>query len=255
MGTLLAAATGFSVHANAYTTKFEGNYVMEPGCNSVTLTAGFGVVAIDPDVDPGSLTINATDLAAVQQLTLTCDVITLDPAEVDSFKTKAKAVCMGFKVSVSPAKQEEVCDLLVNTAVDVAQGTSDYFLQQQVDSVDVNILNDSWAGGFGEMDYVFTNGHTEHRGPYVFVANNGRFRRGWASDTDLPNPLNCPASILGNMNANVDLSSSFGGGARIYLDTAIGDGVACAVPDVIDGKLLVGAYGFAIDIKQQGDRQ
>ncbi|MCG8668970.1 MAG: hypothetical protein MI867_06120 [Pseudomonadales bacterium] len=257
LGTALLGAAALSNTANAGATKYEGLYVMEPGCTSVTLTAGIGYAVIEPNANVGELTFDSVGQGESQSITLSCDDATIDPTEVEAFAEKASATCQGLSIPwQSDAQREEYCDDLALQAVDSVNAIAGYFLSELVYSMDVDILRDYWIGGLGQMDYVFVDGDTEHRGPNVAVWNNGRFYRGFGHEADTPNPLNCPVNErVGKMDANIDLSSAFGGGARMYLSTNIVDGVVCPVINPFEGQLVVAAYGFAINIKQQGDRQ
>ena len=256
VGTALVIASGMSVNANANTVRYEGTYVMEQGCTSFSVGAGIGLVTIDPTVQSGEITFDAVEQSVARSFTISCDTLTIDQAEVEAFENDVEAFCNGFQIPwQTQAQREEFCAEFSVGAVESLQDVSDYLLQQLVHSVDVDILNDTWIGGFGEMDYLFVNGTTEHRGPNVWVWNSGRYYRGFTADADTPNPIGCPSQMVARTDVDMDLSSSFGGGARMYLDTTIIDGVACPVADLVNGNVLIAGYGFNINIKQKGDRQ
>jgi len=255
VSSLLVSAFATSTNANANAAPFEGVYVMNPGCTSVSLTAGIGYAVVDPVVGANGISFGSIGEQVSQTITLDCETATIDESEVAAYEAAASAACQGLTIPwQTPEERAEYCDALAEDAVDSIGLVVDYFLAELVYSIDVDIVNDYWIGGLGQMDYVFANGTTEHRGPNVAVWNSGRFYRGFEASADTPNPLGCPSTRLGRMDANMDRSSSFGGGARMYLDTNIVDGVVCPAADIVGGNLLFVGYGFAINIKQQGDR-
>jgi len=59
-------------------------------------------------------------------------------------------------------------------------------MADRINTIDIDIHNDYWLGGLGEMDYTFEDGSSETRGPNVYVTNSGKFRRGIVDDPDTP---------------------------------------------------------------------
>lgn len=253
LGTLLIGTIATSLDVSANTVRYEGLYQMDPGCKSITLQAGIGYGIIDPTVDLGSLTIDTIGQTHTQSITMSCEDATLDEAEVIRYQEEASKACKGLVIPGKTADERaEFCDDLAVGAVDSLRVIADYFLSELVYSIDVDIVADSWFGGTGSMFYTFDDGRNEYRRP--FVANNGWFYRGITGNPDTPNPLGCPTTRIGTMTGNMDLSSGFPGGARMYTNTNIADGVVCPVADIFNQQIVVAAYGFTINIKQQGDR-
>lgn len=256
LGILFAGAAGLSTNVSANTVKYEGHYVMGDECQ-FTVTAGMGFVTMAVSTSEDEVNAEGVDNLVEETFSYTCDGLIIDDSEVLVYQQSVSDVCSGFVIpGVSQTQRDEYCDQLGADAVHFLSEAADYALRDMVDSVSLNIVNDYWVGGLGEMDYLFTDGTTDHRGPSVFVSNAGRYYRGYAEDGDLPNPSEvfCKAQILGKMDTDIDLSSAFGGGARMHLDTNIIDGVACPVITT-DAELLVVGYGYVINIQQQGDRQ
>ncbi|OUS25249.1 hypothetical protein A9Q99_21895 [Gammaproteobacteria bacterium 45_16_T64] len=250
---LLVGSATIALNANANTERYEGLYVMEAGCSSMELAAGIGYAVVESS---GDATFDSVGQSVTQNISIDCTSGQLDQTEVESYREQASALCQGIVIlNADPVAREEYCDDLAEDAVASLQSVADYFAQTLITDVQVTINSDGWLGGLGSMDYTYADGTTEHRGDKVWVSNTGWFFRATSGATQTPNPLNCPSTHVGGLVGNMDLSSAFGGGSRLYTSYELFDGVLCPVADIINGELLLAAYGYDVKIKQVGDRQ
>lgn len=254
-GALLVGGAVTTTTVSANTERYEGTYQMEAACETAVLSAGIGFAMLSPAVVEDGVEFDAIEESVVASISMSCENQILDAADVEAYRQEVSQVCQDLEIGDSdPVERAAFCEGLAIDAVESLQAASNYFMSEVIDTVQVSINNDGWLGGLGSMDYVFSDGRTEQRGPNVYVSNGGSFRRGSASEAETPNPLGCFNTHLMSMAGNMDVSDAFPGGARLRTTTDVLDGVVCPVPNPFGGDIVVGAYGYHIKLRQVGDR-